>query len=167
MLVAVTTIASGERRPLRPLSQSNNTLRGLASKMLLRSDLPADTLLPDFTIDVILADVNQTSPQLKAWKWLKKYPSNTEGDSIAIIPEKYAVATLYYATNGSCWESVDESMLHLPPEVELSCASEADCSVTGDSRRPALMYEGDRVSGVNLKHGKTRVTSVQGPDQAG
>eukprot|EP00797_Seminavis_robusta_P023503 Sro387_g132050.2 (640) ;mRNA; r:21435-23354 len=84
--------ANNETRP--PEDINNSTI------MML--DLPME--LPQATIDTILQDVNGTTPQYKAYKWIQQDPylANYSHDETR-LRQRFAAATFYHATNGETW----------------------------------------------------------------
>jgi len=56
---------------------------------------------PDFSIQAILQ--NPSSPQAKAWSWLKAKDMRTWMVGEQWVRQKFALATIYFATNGSSW----------------------------------------------------------------
>jgi hypothetical protein len=60
------------------------------------------SLLPDYSLE--LASTNSSSPQAKALAWLSNDSQFFEYDNHR-VQQRYALAVLYYSTNGEAWKN--------------------------------------------------------------
>eukprot|EP00797_Seminavis_robusta_P021446 Sro334_g119710.2 (458) ;mRNA; r:17899-19506 len=58
--------------------------------------------LPGYTLDVLKNDIDGVTPQYQAYQWLTKDP-NVESYSLDRLLQRFALACLYYSTNGDAW----------------------------------------------------------------
>jgi hypothetical protein len=61
------------------------------------------TGLPAYSLE--LATGNASSPQAKALDWLQRDPRYNEYQSVHRLNQRYALAVLYYSTNGDSWQN--------------------------------------------------------------
>jgi hypothetical protein len=61
--------------------------------------------LPRYSLE--LAHGNASSPQAKALDWLEKDPLRDRYPGVYRLNQRYALAVLYYSTNGTAWSEND------------------------------------------------------------
>ena len=96
----------------------NRTTEVTAVPTIFIPESPLLDLLPNYTLDVLKMDTDQTTPQYMAYLWMLDDPNlSVDGYySNARLLQRYALATFYYATNGDQWESQQPEIL-LGPTV--------------------------------------------------
>jgi hypothetical protein len=111
---------SPTRHPTRP-SLSPVTHNPTSDPTLLRTNAPTVptmtaapsslvvnqflTGLPPYSLE--LATTNTSSPQAKALEWLQEDPLYHEYIAVYRLNQRYALAVLYYSTNGTSWWKPD------------------------------------------------------------
>jgi hypothetical protein len=93
--------------------------------------------LPAYSID--LASTNSGSPQAKALEWLKKDPRYDEYLYAYRLNQRYALAVLYYSTNGDSWLNNTGWL-----------SNDTECSWYSSRYNDKICAEASRVSFLNL-----------------
>ena len=116
VVIALTTTPSGGSQ-----EETNTTFDALPTMVeklalslpsytvkLLRNELPVTTQSSNWFNNRLwrnnTSDFQPVSPQGKAWKWLMSHPKL---DSQPFLTERFALASLYFATNGTNWKNND------------------------------------------------------------
>lgn len=108
------------------------------------------TMLPDFTQEAISSDA--TSPQAKAWEWLKQDPF-LHTNQLHRTVQRYSLATFFYATLGDKWAHQDYWLNHTMSE----CGAWAMTPANIAERKVACDYQ-QRVSLIAFAQNSLRGT---------
>jgi hypothetical protein len=104
--------------------------------------------LPQYSLKLAAADAS--SPQAKALDWLQKDPLYDKYENVYRLNQRYALAVLYYSTNGASWNNrsgwlsnTSECLWYIYDDP----GSEDDDKCPDDSRLSILDMDGNGLAG--------------------